>query len=545
MGEPSRRDVIAAFLGAAAASSCSKKSGRRLEGELVDIALSNVAHALRTAPPPRATASSRTLDAVIVGGGAAGLSAAWRLRSAGIEDLLVAELDEVPGGTAKSGRNSVSAYPWGAHYLPAPLDTRGPVPRLLKEMGVLTGVGEDGKPDYAEQALIADPEERLWFRGQWYEGLTPRAGATADDLAQLERFEKEVSALARLRDAKGRKAFDVPLEAGSDDAELTALDKRSMAEWLEEKRFTSERVKWLADYACRDDFGARPADISAYAGVWYYTSRQTGDTRSEGYLSWPEGNGKLISALAERTGAERIRTGLVVHTVAPNDDGTWAVHGFDARSKKPEWLTARQVVLACPRFVAARVLEPWRKNPPEFVRAFHYGPWVVANLTLSKVPTSKGFPLAWDNVAYDSNSLGYVVATHQAERGNSVGPTVLTWYYPVVERDVVQAREKLFATHFEDWESIILEDLKRLHPGIEKTAQRLDVMRWGHAMIRPEPGFLFGGARQAAEASFSPSLHFAHSDLGGLALFEEACHHGVRAAEAVLLGLQKRGESWL
>jgi hypothetical protein len=244
-------------------------------------------------------------------------------------------------------------------------------------------------------------------------------------------------------------------------------------------------------------------------------------------------------------GTERIRTGLVVHTVAPNDDGTWAVHAFDVHTKKPEWLTARQVVLACPRFVAARVLEPWRKSPPDFLRAFHYGPWVVANLTLSKVPTSKGFPLAWDNVAFDSNSLGYVVATHQTERGNSVGPTVLTWYYPVVDKEVVQAREKLFSTHFEDWESIILEDLKRLHPGIEKTAQRLDVMRWGHAMIRPEPGFLFGGARQKAEASFSPSLHFAHSDLGGLALFEEACHHGVRAAEAVLAGLQKRGESWL
>jgi protoporphyrinogen oxidase len=546
MGEPSRRDVIAAFLGAAAAASCSKKTAPRLDGELLDVALSNTAHALRSAPPPLASASSRTLDAVVVGGGAAGLSAAWRLRRAGVDDFLVAELDDVPGGTAKSGKNAVSAYPWGAHYLPAPLDARGPVPRLLKEMGVLTGVGEDGRPAFAEQALIADPEERLWFRGQWYEGLTPRAGASPDDLAQLERFDRELAALARLRDAKGKKAFDVPLEAGSDDADVTALDKQSMAQWLVERGFTSERVKWLADYACRDDFGARPEDISAYAGVWYFTARQTGDARSEGYLSWPEGNGRLISTLAEAAGAERVRTGLLVHTVAPNDDGTWAVHGFDAKTKTPQWLTARQVVLACPRFVAAKVLAPWRKSPPEFVRAFRYGPWVVANLTLSTAPVAKhGFPLAWDNVAYDSQSLGYVVATHQAERGSAAGPTVLTWYYPVVDKDVVAAREKLFSTKFEDWQDIIFTDLKRLHPGIESTVKRLDMMRWGHAMIRPEPGFLFGGARQQAQASFSPSLHFAHTDLGGLALFEEACHHGVRAAEAALAGLSKRGESWL
>lgn len=545
MGDASRRDVLAAFLGAAVASSCKKPAAPRVEGALVDVGLAEAGHLLRVAPPPRAAASSRTLDAVVVGGGAAGLTAAWRLVGGGVEDLLVAELDETPGGTAKSGKNAVSAFPWGAHYLPAPMDAAGPVPRLLREMGVLTGVDAAGHPVFAEEALIADPEERLWFRGQWYEGLAPKAGATEDDLTQLARFEAELAALARLRDAKGRKAFAVPLEAGSDDAELTALDKRSMAEWLEERGFTSPRVKWIADYACRDDFGARPADVSAYAGVWYFASRQTGDARSEGYLSWPEGNGRLIAALAGKVGAARLRTGLLVHTVAPNPDGTWAVHALDARTKEPQWLTARQVVLACPRFAAARVLEPWRKEPPGFVRAFQYGPWVVANLTLSKPPQSKGFPLAWDNVAYDSQSLGYVVATHQLERGSAAGPTVITWYYPVVDGDVVQAREKLFAARYEDWASVVLTDLGRLHPGLEQTAQRLEVMRWGHAMVRPTPGFLFGGARAQAEQSFSPSLHFAHSDLGGLALFEEACHHGVRAAEAALAGLGRRGESWL
>jgi hypothetical protein len=40
-------------------------------------------------------------------------------------------------------------------------------------------------------------------------------------------------------------------------------------------------------------------------------------------------------------------------------------------------------------------------------------------------------------------------------------------------------------------------------------------------------------------------LHFAHSDLGGLALFEEANWHGVRAAEAVLRGLGRDVTSWL
>ncbi|MDP1920368.1 MAG: twin-arginine translocation pathway signal, partial [Myxococcales bacterium] len=58
-------------------------------------------------------------------------------------------------------------------------------------------------------------------------------------------------------------------------------------------------------------------------------------------------------------------------------------------------------------------------------------------------------------------------------------------------------------------------------------------------------GFIWGEARRAAQTSVGGSLHFAHSDLGGLALFEEANWHGVRAAEQALVGLGRTSPSWL
>jgi hypothetical protein len=64
-------------------------------------------------------------------------------------------------------------------------------------------------------------------------------------------------------------------------------------------------------------------------------------------------------------------------------------------------------------------------------------------------------------------------------------------------------------------------------------------------MVRPVPGFIWGEARQQAQVPVNGSLHFAHSELGGLALFEEANWHGVRAAEAVLDALQRPSASWL
>jgi hypothetical protein len=65
-------------------------------------------------------------------------------------------------------------------------------------------------------------------------------------------------------------------------------------------------------------------------------------------------------------------------------------------------------------------------------------------------------------------------------------------------------------------------------------------MRWGHAMIRPKPGFLWGQSRRRAAIPYR-GIQFAGADLSGLALFEEAFYHGVRAAEEVL---KERGEKF-
>jgi hypothetical protein len=80
---------------------------------------------------------------------------------------------------------------------------------------------------------------------------------------------------------------------------------------------------------------------------------------------------------------------------------------------------------------------------------------------------------------------------------------------------------------------VVLADLRPAHPDLESLVERLDVWRWGHAMVRPTPGLLRGGALEAARGPLG-RLHFAHTDLSGMALFEEAQAWGVRAADAVL-----------
>ena len=200
----------------------------------------------------------------------------------------------------------------------------------------------------------------------------------------------------------------------------------------------------------------------------------------------------------------------------------------------PTLLRAERVVLAIPKPFLKHVVRPWRDAPPDHLESFRYGPWMTANLHLRTRPTSRGAEVAWDNVLYDSPSLGYVVATHQ--RGPDVGPTTWTWYHALAEPGVKDARRALLSLTEEECADIVMSDLRRAHPDLDRHVESIEVFRHGHAMVRPDVGFIWGPDRRRA-ALPDGRLHFAHCDLSGLALLEEALDQGVRAGEEVLAAL--------
>ncbi|HZS05974.1 MAG TPA: FAD-dependent oxidoreductase [Blastocatellia bacterium] len=531
-----RREVLTAFLGLPAAlAACRTRPSFPLpDGEIVGTSY-DIGHRLRDGLRVAVSADKwERKRVVIVGGGVAGLTAAWRLLNSGCSDFVLLELEAVPGGTARSGASPVISYPWGAHYLPVPMKENAALLGLLDEMGMTEGRAEDGSPVVAEQYLCRDPEERVFYRGRWYEGLYLRAGASAEDLAQLDRFNAEINRWVAWRDGRGRRAFAIPVATASDDAEVTALDKVSMAGWLDQRGFSSPRLRWFIEYGCRDDYGLVLENTSAWAGLFYFAARmQKPGHETQPFMTWPEGNGRLVAHLYGRAKSQ-VRTGLAVTEIIPTDpDGKSGadVIAVDHGGSAAVGFHAERVIFAAPHFLAPYVIRPWRESPPAHVAEFHYGSWMVANLHLKERPESRGFPLAWDNVLYDSPALGYVVATHQ--RGLDRGPTVFTYYYPLAETDQKAARNKLLSADCTEWADVVLSDLQRAHPEIRGLVTRLDVMRWGHAMISPRPGFVWSSARREA-AKPHRGIHFAHSDLSGVALFEEAFDQGSRAADEVL-----------
>ena len=352
------------------------------------------------------------------------------------------------------------------------------------------------------------------------------------------------------RDGKGRRAFAIPVSAGSDDPEVTALDAISMSEWIRRRGWSSPRLLWLIDYSCRDDYGAtgaRPAP-----GADCFISRRAFAGRAanrQPLITWPEGNGRIVEHLAERV-RQQLRCGLAVVDVAAKKAGAAPavkVTAVDARLGEAIGFRGRRAVFAAPQFLAPYLIGELPEDRKRQAREFEYSPWLVANLHLRERPREQGFPLCWDNVLYDSRSLGYVTATHQT--GIDYGPTVLTWYSALCDdgagdatRQAATARQRLFDMTWAEAAEIVLSDLEPAHPEIRTLLERLDVMKWGHAMVRPRTGFVFSPARRAATTAVGP-IHFAGTDLSGLALCEEAVYHGVRAAEEVLRDLGRPVDS--
>ena len=546
MSNFNRREILASFLGLPLAIAACRNSRIPALPAGTIVGTSDVfGHQLRDGvqiqiPPDKWI----DVPVVIVGGGIAGLSAARHLTRSAFEDFVLIELENVAGGTSRSGKARDISFPWGAHYIPAPLKENRELVTLLDEMGVMEGVDQDGEPVVREEFLCRDPEERVFYKSRWYEGLYLHAGESEDDKRQLETFNSEIGRWVSWRDGKSRRAFTLPVSACSDDAEVTALDRLSMGDWLNQRGFTSPRLRWWVDYACRDDYGMTLDQTSAWAGLFYFCSRiAKPKTESQPLITWPEGNGRLVNHLltTARAKVQLNRAAVEIIPVEENGRTRIDVITLDQEGRNPLGYRAQKVIFAAPQFMARYVIRPYRQNPPAHLAEFEFGSWMVANLALRERPkpmSPRDFPLAWDNVLYESPSLGYVVATHQ--RSIDRGPTVFTYYYPLCDENPRVARTRLLETDWQGWAEVTLADLSRAHHDIRDRVERLDVMRWGHAMIRPRTGFMWSQARREGARPFG-SIHFAHSELSGVALFEEAFDVGLRVGDEVLKELRSQG----
>lgn len=509
-------------------------------------------HLLREALlAPGASGDTHRVKVAIVGGGIAGLSAARALRRAGVDDLRVFELADSAGGNSLGGQCAGHACAWGAHYLPLPDQDAASLRELLAEFGLLRA--ERGREVWDERAICHAPQERLLQDGQWHSGLLPKVAPASADAREYARFARVIET------RRASALFHLPADIGLASGALATLDRISFADWLDENDLRGASLRWYLDYCCRDDYGARPDQVSAWAGLHYFACRHgtgladdadtrpdSGDERAGDVLTWPQGNQWLVDRLATPLG-ERLVTGALVRHVrvdpAGHDAGceieSWRASDEPRAPPRVERWRADFVVMSTPLHVAVRVLDPVPPALAALAPSLRYASWMVANLHLPEPPSERpGVPRAWDNVIHgDRDSLGYIDAGHQSLAATRRS-TLFTYYRAVgpSPRD----RRALLGANWREAVDGILTALAPAHEDIRDKVRRVDIMRWGHAMLVPAPGLRANPALVALRRPHG-RVFFAHSDLAGYSVFEEAFAQGDRAGRAIARLLADRG----
>jgi hypothetical protein len=530
-----RRDFVLAAAALAGGSGALYLAEQRLDAT-ADYPGRDQGHRLRDAqslPQPSETIETEVL---VAGSGIAGLSAAWQLSKLGVSDVLVVGGPE-PHGNAAAGRHGDLVFPTGAHYLPLPSLESRHIREMLFDFGIIQRDPFGTHPTFDERFLVHGPAERVLYRGTWQDGYLPSDDVAPAERAEHERFFSRVEAYSSARGGDGRRAFAVPLELSSSDEKFRALDRITFKAWLEGESFRSPTLLWYLDYCCRDDYGRHFDEISAWAGLHYFCSRDGLAANAErgAVLTWPQG----LSALATRLeDSARVRRNWQEGSVArlrASQSGIEALVVTFTGTCKTLRVKARQAIAAMPLFVLQHVLEDGAGYG--FVAARDvpaYAPWLVSNFVMRAFPEERtGVPLAWDNVVYQEPGLGYVVSTHQDIRQSRPERTAFTAYHALSDQEPNAARRWLQNASVAELAYAASRDLRLAYGWrLPWCVERVAITVRAHGMAFPKPGFLSNPGRQALRDAAGP-IFFAHSDLSGLSLFEEAAWWGYRAAQRI------------
>lgn len=448
--------------------------------------------------------STEETEYLVVGGGIAGLAAAYGLRK---EDFYLCELSNYLGGSSSAEAHKDQHFAQGAHYdLAYPEYYGKEVLQVLRDLNVIDyNYGNKTWEFVDKHYLIPAKQESISYT---------KDGFRADVLPQGKQYEafKEL-----LRPYIGA----MPLPTRLIKAAHHPLNQLSFADFLKQHITLDAEFLAAIDYAMLDDWGGTASQVSALAGIHYYTCRPYFEVEPE-LFSPPEGNAyfaqKLIGALPN----DRLKTNQLVREIKRNEQG-YAVTLVDVKQQQQWVLNVKNIVYAGHKYALKYIY------PPAYQRfqATTYAPWLCVNIVLKERTTKTVF---WQNeyLAGDSNFMGFVDSAAQFQPTSTF--RTLTAYYclpPDKRKELLDIHKN--ASALVNQTITYMETM--LKTSLSSKIAKAFIKVMGHAMPIPVPNYLLTNPNSD---TLETGIAFAGVDTGRLPLFFEAADSGLMAAERLL-----------
>ncbi len=246
--------------------------------------------------------------------------------------------------------------------------------------------------------------------------------------------------------------------------------------------------------------------------------------------SFRGGMGQVIQTLAAQLGENVVRTGEIVDSITPREDGGLTVSGSSS-------ITADAVVLAAPAFVSARLLQPWSATAADALAKVPYaGVHVItAGYDQSQVSRSlEGFGALIPR-SERIRVLGSLWNSSTFERRAPDGSVLMT--------TMVGGAHDAPASKLSEDELVALLT-REVHPmyGIKGDPKHLRVFRWPAGIPQYELGHLDRVAQVEQELAKIPGLFVTGNSVAGVS-FNHCVRHAEEVAQNVVAFLQPNLES--
>jgi oxygen-dependent protoporphyrinogen oxidase len=437
---------------------------------------------------------------VVVGGGIAGLTAAFRLQAAGFE-VMVLEAAERPGGRMLTLERDGYLIDVGASIL---------MSRYRSMAALIDDAGLRG-------STVPTSDLTGFVRGgtvhRFHNHSLPQLARTG--LLSLDAKARVLPIVVDLLRAGGRLSW-------SDPARAAAFDGETVRGYIDRRVRSPELLESLVDPLCAAMALIGPEEMSSVDLLAYarnvFGSRFFNSPLGVGFL--PEG---VARGLAVQTGAR-------VTSIEEGDAGvtvTWV------RAGEPEHVeVASGCVIAVQAHDIPAVYPQLSTVQKEIVTAIDYSIGIGVHFALSAAPAEPSAFVCQPRQEDPDMHLA-ILDHHKAPGRAPAGAGLISTFW----------RHHWGRAHWDDTDERLVElalpAFVRMFPGVEPAIRFAHVQRWRHALLRTPPGRYSSLARFHAETGPRGRVRFAGDWLAASST-NSAIATGDRAARMLAAAIMER-----